>query len=281
MHDSEAVPQRSGEEPDPGGRAHQREAREIDLDGARHRTLADDDVDAELLHRLVEDLLEGRLQAVNLVDEQDGGGLEVGQNRGQVAGALERGTGSAAQTRPHLLSQDVGDRGLAETRWAVDQHVIERLVALEGRLDEDPEVGLHRLLADVLVESTRPQPQVDAAVIHLPARIEETIGRRSAGVEKCSPRMRRSGRGRRCFRGRRAAAPSFGPIALAVVLQRRSPRDPGPACFARPARGARVFSGTGYAASRATAPGRAVTAHRRPSGRDRPHRRRHGHCSRG
>src|SRR5437773_2761121 len=49
MHDSEAVPQRSGEESDPGGRAHQREAREIDLDGPRHRTLTDDDVDAELL----------------------------------------------------------------------------------------------------------------------------------------------------------------------------------------------------------------------------------------
>ncbi len=39
-------------------------------DGARARTLADDDVDLEVLHGRVEDLLDGAVEPVYLVDEQ-------------------------------------------------------------------------------------------------------------------------------------------------------------------------------------------------------------------
>ena len=51
--------------------------------------LADDDVDAEVLHREVEHLLGGPGDAVDLVDEQHVAGHEVGQHRGEVARALQ------------------------------------------------------------------------------------------------------------------------------------------------------------------------------------------------
>ena len=53
------------------GRADQREALDGQRDRARARAHAGDQLDAEVLHRRVEALLDDRLQAVDLVDEQD------------------------------------------------------------------------------------------------------------------------------------------------------------------------------------------------------------------
>ena len=117
---------------------------------------------------------------MDLVDEQDRRGLQIGQDRRQVTGALEGRAGRASHARTHLVPQDVGDRGLSETRRAIDHDVVERLAARQGRLNEDPEVGLHLLLADVLFERARPQPEVDAAVVHLQERIEQALVGRDA-----------------------------------------------------------------------------------------------------
>jgi hypothetical protein len=106
---------------------------------------ADHDVDLEVFQRRVEDFLDHRRQAVDLVDEQHVVRLEVGQQRGQVAGALEHRAGGLAQVDAHLGGDDVGQRGLAQPRRAEQQHVVERLAALARGLDEDLE-----LLADLL-----------------------------------------------------------------------------------------------------------------------------------
>ena len=50
---------------------------------------ADHDVDLVVLERGVEDFLDDRRQAVDLVDEQHIARLEVGEHRGEIAGALE------------------------------------------------------------------------------------------------------------------------------------------------------------------------------------------------
>ena len=57
---------------------------------ARGRPATDHHVDREVLHRRIEDLLDRVVEAVDLVDEQDVALVEVGQDRGQVAGPLDR-----------------------------------------------------------------------------------------------------------------------------------------------------------------------------------------------
>ena len=51
-----------------------------------------------VLHRRIEGLLERAVEAVDLVDEEDGARLERGQQRGDVALALERRAGGHART---------------------------------------------------------------------------------------------------------------------------------------------------------------------------------------
>ena len=104
LHDAEAVAQRRGQQPGAGGRADQGEWRQVELDRARGRTFTDHDVDLEVLHRRIQDLLDHGRQAVNLVDEQYVARLQVGQQGGQVAGALDHRAGRRAQADAHSLA---------------------------------------------------------------------------------------------------------------------------------------------------------------------------------
>ena len=73
----------------PGRRADEGELLELELVAPGARPLADDDVQAEVLHGRVEDLLDRGLEAVDLVDEQDLLRLQVGQDGREVAGPLD------------------------------------------------------------------------------------------------------------------------------------------------------------------------------------------------
>ena len=55
------------------------------------RPLADHHVEREVLHGRIEDLLDRVVEAVDLVDEQDVPLVEVGQDRGEVAGRSTAG----------------------------------------------------------------------------------------------------------------------------------------------------------------------------------------------
>ncbi len=101
---------------------------------------------------------------MDLVDEQHLAGLEVGHDRGQIAGAFDRGARRGAERRAHLARDHVCERGLAEAGRAVEQDVIERLVAIARRLDEHAQVVEYAILADELLERARAQPILDAAL---------------------------------------------------------------------------------------------------------------------
>ena len=65
----------------------------------RRGALADDDVELEVLHRGIEDLLDGPTEAVDLVDEEHVALVELREDRREVAGALQRGTRGDVQVR--------------------------------------------------------------------------------------------------------------------------------------------------------------------------------------
>ena len=173
---------RSGAVSRPGARrrADQRELLQRHLHRARARSLPDDDVQLVVLHRRIEDLLDGRRHPVDLVDEEDRVLLQVGEHSGQVAGTLDHRTGGGADRHAHLVGDDVGQRRLAETGRTVQQDVIERLAAPARRRDRDLEVVPQSVLADVLVQRSRTQPRFVLGVIVRRARGDEAIGHRPA-----------------------------------------------------------------------------------------------------
>ncbi len=166
MHDPEARPQRRRQQPGAGRRADQRERLERHLHRPRARPLADHDVELVVLHRRIEDLLDGRAHPVHLVDEQHlarpAGWSASPPGRRPSRSPARR---SARIAHAELVGDDVGQRRLAEAGRAVEQHVIERLAALLRRGDRDVQVLADALLADVLVEGARPQPRLVLRVL--------------------------------------------------------------------------------------------------------------------
>ena len=74
-------------------------ARELQPDGAGRRALADQDVEAAVLHGRVEHLLDRPVEAVDLVDEEHVAVLQVGEERGEVAGPGQHRAGGDAESR--------------------------------------------------------------------------------------------------------------------------------------------------------------------------------------
>ena len=114
------------------------------------RALADQDVQLEVLHGRIEDLLDRSVEPVDLVDEQHVALLQIGQEGGEITGADQDGPGGDPQADPHLGGHDPGQRGLAQTGRSGEQQVVDRLAPLRGRLEDDLEVLGQLALADEL-----------------------------------------------------------------------------------------------------------------------------------
>src|SRR5581483_10326783 len=150
--EAEPVAQRTGDEASTGGRAHQRELRKIQPDRSRRRALADDDVELEVLHRRVEHLFHSASQTVNLVDEEDVAVVEVGEQRGQIAGELEGGPRRDPEADLHLVGDDAGQRGLPEPRRAREKRVVDGLPPFASSAQKDLEAFAYLGLAVELLQ---------------------------------------------------------------------------------------------------------------------------------
>ena len=139
------------------GGADQGEFGELDLDRARRRPLADDEVELKILHRGIEHLLHRRAEAMDFVDEQHVALFEIGQQRREIAGLGDHRTRSGAEADAEFARHDLRQRGLAEAGRADEQHVVERLAALARGLDEDREIVARLRLADELGQQLRAQ----------------------------------------------------------------------------------------------------------------------------
>ena len=175
LPDAEAVAQRRRQQARARGGADERERRDLHADAARGRPLADHDVDLVVLHRRVEDLLDGGVEAVDLVDEEDVALLEVGEQAGDVALALERRPGRGVHAHAELLGDDAGERGLAEAGRAGEQHVVERVAALLGGLDEDLELLLGHALADEVGEPAWPEAELEVLIVGALAGVADAV----------------------------------------------------------------------------------------------------------
>ena len=114
---------------------------------------------------------------MDLIDEEDVVGLEVGQQRGEVAGALEHRPRSLTQIDSKLVGDDVRERRLAQARRTEKQHVVERFLSFSCRFDEDRKLPANLFLPDVLVERTRAQRPLHNLLLRIRRRgSEQPIG---------------------------------------------------------------------------------------------------------
>ena len=138
--------------------------RQIDLHRARRRALADDEVELEILHGRIEDFLDRRIEPVDFVDEQHVARLEIGEQRGEVAGLGDHRAGGGAEIDAQFARDDLRQRGLAEARGADEQHMVERFLARPRGLDEHAQVRARLFLADEFRQPLRTQVGVHVVV---------------------------------------------------------------------------------------------------------------------
>ena len=79
----------------------------------RRRSGIDDDVQPVILHRRIEIFLDGRVQAVDFVDEKDVALLDVGEDSGEVARLFDLRAGSRMELGARRFGNQVGQRGFA------------------------------------------------------------------------------------------------------------------------------------------------------------------------
>ena len=157
MEDPEARAERRREEPRPGRRADQGEPRQVEPQRARRRALAEDDVQLEVLHRRVEDLLDRPVQPVDLVDEED---VVLGQGPSARTLRLDlpRFTLIGATTRTGLLTTPLRARfGVLHRLNYYDASELAAIVRRSARLLD---VDIDDDGAATLAERSRGTPRI-------------------------------------------------------------------------------------------------------------------------
>ena len=153
----EARAQRRRQQSEPCRGADQGEALELHGQRLRVRAVSDAHIHAELLHGRIEELLQGWPEAVHFIDKEDVARLERGEHADEISGALEHGAGCGADAHAQLFCHEQRQRGLAESRRAEEERVIEGLFALLRRVDGDLERFFDLGLADEFIEPRRPE----------------------------------------------------------------------------------------------------------------------------
>src|SRR6266571_5577434 len=168
-------------------RADERELRQIERERACGRALADDDVEAEVLERRIQDLLDRPVQPMDLVHEEHVVPLQPRQDRGHVALALERRPGDAADAHTKLLAHDVRQARLAEPGRTDQQHVVERVVARLRGGERDRELVLDPRLSDEIGQTPRAQRFLEDLLLRNDRRGQE-LGGHYAAFNACRTR---------------------------------------------------------------------------------------------
>src|SRR3954447_22090040 len=166
----EPVAQRTRQQACAGRRADEGERSHVERNGGRARALADDDVDAEVLHGDVEHLFGRTGRPVDLVEEQHLALTERGQQRRQIARSLDRRPGRDPQRCTDLRGEDHRQCRLAESGRAGQQYVVRRTAALLSGRQNEPELLAYPLLTDELRKALWPQRRLDDSVVSVGVR---------------------------------------------------------------------------------------------------------------
>ena len=147
-----------------GGGGDEGELGKVELDGARGGPGVDDDVEAVVFHRGVEVFLDGGVEAVDFVDEEEVAFLEIGEDAGEVACFFDLRTGGGVEGGAGGGGDDVGEGGFSESGRAGEENVFENVVALFGGFDHENEAVFDFFLTMEVVEVGGAQGDVEGCV---------------------------------------------------------------------------------------------------------------------
>ncbi len=94
---------------------------------------------------------------MDLVDEEHIVVFQAGEQSGQVARLVDHRPRGDLDIHAQFIGDDVREGGLAQSRGAVQQHMVEGFLALLGRFHKHLQVFHHLELAGKLFEFRRPQ----------------------------------------------------------------------------------------------------------------------------
>ncbi len=143
----------------PGSRRcpNQRERPQRHIDRAGINAIAQQNVDAKILHRRIEEFLDCLGKPVNFIDEQHRAFLGVGQVGDQVFGCLQHRPAGHLKRHAQIARNAGGKGGFAQTRRAIEQDMPQRVSALAGRVDRDFQPRIHVALSDHVPHVLRTQ----------------------------------------------------------------------------------------------------------------------------
>ena len=136
-NETESVAQRRRHQARSRGRADQREVRQIESDRPRRGATADHDIEAQILHCRIEDLLDRPRQAVQLVDEEHVAVLEVGKSAARSPGRDSTGPDVTRKPDAHLRRHDARERRLAQPRRTGEEQMVRTLMTGARRAQHD------------------------------------------------------------------------------------------------------------------------------------------------
>ena len=125
--------------------------RQVKTHAARRRTFADNNIQRKVLHRRIEDFLYRFREAVDFINKQNVILAKIRQYRCQISLTLNRRTTRHADIHVQLVGNNIRQRRFAEARRAEEQHMVERLMTGSSSLDEDRQIILDLLLADIFI----------------------------------------------------------------------------------------------------------------------------------
>src|SRR5437773_4498028 len=161
MDHTETRTQRCSNQTGARGCADQSKAAQIEPMGPGTRTLADDDVEFEILHRGIKDLFDAGLQTMNLVDKQDVAKFKIRQYPREIAFQLDQWTRSRPKLRAHFIGDHRSQCRLAEAWRTIEQNMVQRFTALSSSLDGNIEIIFNALLSDILAKHARAKRQFE------------------------------------------------------------------------------------------------------------------------
>ena len=167
QRDTETIAHRRGQKSRACRRTHQRERCEIEPERTRSWPLTNHDVDSAVLHRGIQELLDGTRKPMHLIDEEDVVRFEGGQDRSDVALALQRRSRDRVNPAFHFDGHNERETGLAQSWWSGEKHVITRLTATARGSDEGLQLTHRVLLPDEITQPLRPQRTVDFTIFRL------------------------------------------------------------------------------------------------------------------
>ena len=90
---------------------------------------------------------------MNLIHKQDIILIEIGQKGRQISRLLNGLAGGNADMDPHFVGDDPRQRGFAQSRGAMEEHMIQGFLAHFGRVNEYGQVFLGLFLANILCQA--------------------------------------------------------------------------------------------------------------------------------